>query len=289
MAMGSERRATPAACPERTLQGTVVSATGAVLPDARIYLEGRPPVLLARSDADGRFTAAGLCEGTAANISAHREGFAPGLAPIVSNGSGLAVANVTLQRLGEYRGAGHGAEPCNPRGISPKDAWWGGSDAGGGRPRLVAPSAAFLPCRETLHGAAPEGEGAGGRAGGDLLLQSLGHPRAQEILLVSRVRAAESHGWGKAVPATSPLSSSRCPHRYHNGTLLERKVYRYGSHLVLRGLAPEQAGTYHCKASTEAGAIKSAPAQLTVLGENGTGFVSGSIVPGWGVRSGGSP
>lgn len=132
MAMGSERRATPAACPERTLQGTVVSATGAALPDARIYLEGRPPVLLARSDADGRFTAAGLCEGTAANISAHREGFAPGLAPIVSNGSGLAVANVTLQRLGEYRGAGHGAEPCNPRGISPKDAWWGGSDAGGG-------------------------------------------------------------------------------------------------------------------------------------------------------------
>ncbi|NXX83986.1 CILP2 protein, partial [Urocolius indicus] len=56
-------------------------------------------------------------------------------------------------------------------------------------------------------------------------------------------------------------------HWYHNGTLLQRKVYRYGSQLVLRGLAPEQAGTYHCKASTEAGAIKSAPAQLTVLAQ----------------------
>lgn len=66
-------------------------------------------------------------------------------------------------------------------------------------------------------------------------------------------------------------------------------MHRYGSRLVLRGLAPEQAGTYHCKASTEAGAIKSAPAQLTVLGENGLGFVSGSIMLGRGMRWGGSP
>lgn len=76
------------------------------LPDARIYLEGRPPVLLTRSDAHGRFSAAGVCEDTAANVSAHREGFAPGLAPVVSNGSGVAVAHVVLQRLGEYRGTG---------------------------------------------------------------------------------------------------------------------------------------------------------------------------------------
>ncbi|NXI35315.1 CILP2 protein, partial [Galbula dea] len=54
---------------------------------------------------------------------------------------------------------------------------------------------------------------------------------------------------------------------YHNRTLLERKVHRYNSRLTLKGLAPEQAGTYHCKASTEAGAIKSAPAQLTVLAQ----------------------
>ncbi|NXN90889.1 CILP2 protein, partial [Rhinopomastus cyanomelas] len=54
---------------------------------------------------------------------------------------------------------------------------------------------------------------------------------------------------------------------YHNGTLLERKVHGYGSQLALRGLAPQQAGTYHCKASSEAGAIRSAPAQLTVLAQ----------------------
>uniref|UniRef100_A0A663E6Q7 Cartilage intermediate layer protein 2 n=1 Tax=Aquila chrysaetos chrysaetos TaxID=223781 RepID=A0A663E6Q7_AQUCH len=177
-------------CPERTLQGTVVSATGAALPDARIYLEGRPPVLLARSDADGRFAAAGLCEGTAANVSAHREGFAPGLAPIVSDGSGVAVANVTLQRLE--------------------------------KPYMVL------------------------------------HPKA-------KVRVA-----GQEVTFCCKASGTPVPKKYywyHNGTLLERKVHRYGSHLVLRGLAPEQAGTYHCKASTEAGAIKSAPAQLTVLAQ----------------------
>ncbi|NWR79569.1 CILP2 protein, partial [Centropus unirufus] len=56
-------------------------------------------------------------------------------------------------------------------------------------------------------------------------------------------------------------------HWYHNGTLLERTAHRSGSRLVLRDLALEQAGTYHCKASTEAGAIRSAPAQLTVLAQ----------------------
>lgn len=96
----------PAACPEHTLQGTVVSATGAALPGARIYLEGRPPVLVARSDTRGSFHVAGVCEGTAANVSAHRDGFVPGLAPITSNGSGVSVAHVTLQKLGEHRGTG---------------------------------------------------------------------------------------------------------------------------------------------------------------------------------------
>lgn len=96
----------PAACPEHTLQGTVVSAAGAALPGARIYLEGRPPVLVARSDTRGNFHVAGVCEGTAANISAHRDGFVPGLAPVISNGSGVSVARVTLQKLGEHRGTG---------------------------------------------------------------------------------------------------------------------------------------------------------------------------------------
>lgn len=179
-AMGSERRCRPAACPEHTLQGTVVSATGTALPDARVYLEGSPPVLLARSDAHGRFMAAGLCEGTAGNVSAQREGFAPALAPIVSNGSGVAVAHVVMQRLGEHDGAGLGGgrHPSRVPVVVGAAIWEG-------RLWLVAPSTTFLPCREALHGAAPQGKGAGGRAGGDLLLQSRGHPRAQEILLVS--------------------------------------------------------------------------------------------------------
>ncbi|NXS76441.1 CILP2 protein, partial [Pandion haliaetus] len=84
------------------------------------------------------------------------------------------------------------------------------------------------------------------------------HPKA-------KVRVA-----GQEVTFCCKASGTPVPKKYywyHNGTLLERKVHRYGSRLVLRGLAPEQAGTYHCKASTEAGAIKSAPAQLTVLGQ----------------------
>ncbi|KAM9516333.1 cartilage intermediate layer protein 2 [Guaruba guarouba] len=178
------------ACPEHTLQGTVVSASGLALPDTRIYLEGRPPVLLAHSDVHGRFTAAGLCQGTATNISAHRHGFAPALAPIIFNGSGMAVAHVKLQRLE--------------------------------KPYMVL------------------------------------HPK-------TKVRVA-----GQEVTFCCKASGTPMPKKYywyHNGTLLERKVHRYGSRLVLRGLVPEQAGTYHCKASTEAGAIRSASAELTVLAQ----------------------
>lgn len=58
-------------------------------------------------------------------------------------------------------------------------------------------------------------------------------------------------------------------------------MHKYGSRLVLRALVPEQAGTYHCKASTEAGAIRSAPAQLTVLG----GWAQGLCGEGKGSRA----
>ncbi|NXE03317.1 CILP2 protein, partial [Chaetorhynchus papuensis] len=54
---------------------------------------------------------------------------------------------------------------------------------------------------------------------------------------------------------------------YHNGTLLEGTAQSSGGRLALRGLAPGQAGTYHCKATSEAGAIRSEPAQLTVLAQ----------------------
>lgn len=112
------------------------------LPDAHIYLEGRPPVLLARSDAHGRFAAGGLCQDSPANVSAHRDGFATALAPIVSNGSGVAVAHLTLHRLGEHHKGDWGSH-APLRGMH--GAW--GRDLGG-QPRLVAPSAAFSPAEK---------------------------------------------------------------------------------------------------------------------------------------------
>ncbi|XP_061457604.1 cartilage intermediate layer protein 2 [Rhineura floridana] len=52
---------------------------------------------------------------------------------------------------------------------------------------------------------------------------------------------------------------------YHNGTLLDRKVHRYGSSLVLRDLHARQAGSYHCKASNSLDSIKSSITHLTVI------------------------
>lgn len=57
-----------------------------------------------------------------------------------------------------------------------------------------------------------------------------------------------------------------CFSRYHNGTLLDRKVYKYEEDLVLRDLKLEQSGHYYCKANSPAGSIKSSPALLTVIG-----------------------
>ncbi|XP_040842300.1 cartilage intermediate layer protein 2 [Ochotona curzoniae] len=79
----------------------------------------------------------------------------------------------------------------------------------------------------------------------------------------SRVREA-----GQNVTFCCKASGTPTPKKYswfHNGTLLERQQHRYGAHLELRGLRPEQAGIYHCKAWNEAGAVRSATARLTVL------------------------
>ncbi|NWI96744.1 CILP2 protein, partial [Pitta sordida] len=84
------------------------------------------------------------------------------------------------------------------------------------------------------------------------------HPKAQ-------VRVA-----GQDVTFCCKASGTPVPRKYywyHNGMLLERKAQQPGSRLALRGLSLEQAGTYHCKASSEAGTIRSAPAQLTVLAQ----------------------
>lgn len=54
--------------------------------------------------------------------------------------------------------------------------------------------------------------------------------------------------------------------RYHNGTLLDRNVFKYEEDLVLRGLKPDQTGHYYCKASSQTGSSKSSQAFLTVIG-----------------------
>ncbi|KAJ8277315.1 hypothetical protein GJAV_G00073880 [Gymnothorax javanicus] len=61
---------------------------------------------------------------------------------------------------------------------------------------------------------------------------------------------------------------------YHNGTLLDRSVYKYAEDLILRDLKPAQTGEYHCKATSEAGSIKSSPATVTVLAKGTPACVS---------------
>ncbi|XP_006885919.1 PREDICTED: cartilage intermediate layer protein 2 [Elephantulus edwardii] len=79
----------------------------------------------------------------------------------------------------------------------------------------------------------------------------------------SRVREA-----GQNVTFCCKAAGTPTPKKYswfHNGTLLDRREFGYGTQLELRGLRPDQAGTYHCKAWNDAGAIRSATASLTVL------------------------
>lgn len=57
------------------------------------------------------------------------------------------------------------------------------------------------------------------------------------------------------------------PCRYHNDTLLDPSLYKHESKLLLRNLQRNQAGEYFCKAQSDAGAVKSHIAQLTVIGK----------------------
>uniref|UniRef100_H3A298 Cartilage intermediate layer protein 2 n=1 Tax=Latimeria chalumnae TaxID=7897 RepID=H3A298_LATCH len=52
---------------------------------------------------------------------------------------------------------------------------------------------------------------------------------------------------------------------YHNGTLLDRQLYKYDDNLILRNLKPWQTGEYYCKASNDIGTIRSSPAVLHVV------------------------
>ncbi|XP_008567974.1 PREDICTED: cartilage intermediate layer protein 2 [Galeopterus variegatus] len=79
----------------------------------------------------------------------------------------------------------------------------------------------------------------------------------------SRVREA-----GQNVTFCCKASGTPMPKKYswfHNGTQLDRREHRYGAHLELWELRPDQAGTYHCKAWNEAGTVRSSTARLTVL------------------------
>lgn len=58
--------------------------------------------------------------------------------------------------------------------------------------------------------------------------------------------------------------------RYHNGTLLNRTIFKYDEDLILRDLKPEQSGQYHCKATSLTGSIKSTSAVLTVFSKRKT-------------------
>uniref|UniRef100_A0A5F8HKX2 Cartilage intermediate layer protein 2 n=1 Tax=Monodelphis domestica TaxID=13616 RepID=A0A5F8HKX2_MONDO len=81
----------------------------------------------------------------------------------------------------------------------------------------------------------------------------------------SRVREAGHHVMFCCKALGTPVPKKY--YWYHNGSLLDRKVYKYDSNLILRNLGPGQAGTYHCKANSDAGTIKSNTAVLTVLCE----------------------
>ncbi|NXV03594.1 CILP2 protein, partial [Cettia cetti] len=85
--------------------------------------------------------------------------------------------------------------------------------------------------------------------------------------------AAKVREAGQDVTFCCEASGTPAPRNYswyHNGTLLAGPGQPRGR-LALRGLAPEQAGSYRCKATSEAGAILSEPAQLTVLGRGQRG------------------
>lgn len=57
-----------------------------------------------------------------------------------------------------------------------------------------------------------------------------------------------------------------CFRRYHNGSLLDWKQYKYEEDLVLKDLRVKQSGQYYCKAVSQTGSIKSTTATLTVMG-----------------------
>lgn len=97
-----------------------------------------------------------------------------------------------------------------------------------------------------------------------------GDSETQSELLCGLLGLRSGWVWGQVQPlpcAEGPHGVDHPPPRFHNETLLDRREHRYGAHLELWGLHPDQAGSYHCKAWNDAGAVRSGTAWLTVLGE----------------------
>ncbi|XP_042335317.1 cartilage intermediate layer protein 2 [Sceloporus undulatus] len=175
-------------CPKHTLFGTVQTADGMALANARISLTDRPMSVLAQSDHQGHFTIRGICADSGANISVTLEHFAQDSTPVIGNSSWTSRVEIMLQRLE--------------------------------KPYMVA------------------------------------HPESKVRMTGQKVRfCCQAQG----VPEPQKY------YWYHNGTLLDRKVKKYDSSLVLHDLKPHQAGSYHCKASNGHGSIKSTVAHLTVI------------------------
>ncbi|CAM2109155.1 unnamed protein product [Caretta caretta] len=210
-------------CQDHTLVGTVLSTEGAALANARVSLKAKPQAVLARTDRRGGFSIRGVCAGSGANVSVQLETFAPGEAPIVSNGSRTSSVQVTLQRLEKPYVVKHPESKVR-----------------------VAGQRVTLCCE------------ASGTPAHEILLVSCRNRTSQPL--------ATTVGLGER-PGFAPGLDWPPRPRYHNGTLLDRKLHKYNSSLVLQDLGLRQAGFYHCKASTDVGSIKSSPAFLTVTAQ----------------------
>ncbi|KAJ8387770.1 hypothetical protein AAFF_G00150710 [Aldrovandia affinis] len=185
-------------CEGHELRGQVLDLTGVPVSGARIALESRPELVLARTDARGLFNVPGVCSGKNRTVvTIAREKFAPATVTASSNGTGVSWVHALMKSSEKPYVVKHPEAKVRYEG-----------------------QRAALCCKAT------------------------GMP------------PPDKYYW------------------YHNGTLLDRKVYKYTEDLILRDLKPGQTGLYHCKATSGAGSIKSSPAFITVLAKGTPACVS---------------
>ncbi|XP_043946590.1 cartilage intermediate layer protein 1-like isoform X2 [Protopterus annectens] len=175
-------------CDDHVLMGLVLTHEGGPIAAARVSMENRPGVTLARTDDKGSFHVSGVCLDKEFNVTIVREKYAPGRFPATSNGTSVFVVHAVLGRVEKPYITSHPESKTRMEGQ-----------------------------RVTL------------------CCKASGNPEP------------DKYYW------------------YHNGTLLDRKIYNYDENLILKQLKSWQRGEYICKASNEIGVIKSSPAYLTVL------------------------